>query len=307
MSPSMRIGIDLGGTKIEAVAVDAHNNILARERTATPAGDYHGTITQIRELIAALESKLDQFAKVGVGMPGAISPQTGLVKNANSTWLNGKPFDIDLEAATGKPLRFANDANCFALSEAVDGAAQNANCVFGIILGTGVGGGLVINQTVLGGQHAITGEWGHCSLPWPRDDERPGPPCYCGASGCIETFLSGPGLSASFERDTQNTLSAEEIVARAEAGDPSALACIETYENRLARALAMVINMLDPDVIVVGGGLSNIDRLYENTFRLLQAYVFSDACHTPVVKNRHGDSSGVRGAAWLWPAEEVSP
>lgn len=306
MSSSMRIGIDLGGTKIEAVAVDAQNNILDRKRIATPAGDYHETITRIRELISALESKLNQQAKVGIGMPGAISPQTGLVKNANSTWLNGKPFDKDLEAATGKPLRFANDANCFALSEAVDGAAQNANCVFGIILGTGVGGGLVIGQSVLGGQHAITGEWGHCPLPWPQDDERPGPRCYCGSSGCIETFLSGPGLSASYERNTQSVLSAQDIIASAEAGDANALACIETYENRLARALAMVINLLDPDVIVVGGGLSNIDRLYERTAQQLPAYVFSDVCQTPIVKNTHGDSSGVRGAAWLWPAEEAS-
>lgn len=312
----MRIGIDLGGTKIEIVALEqvgdhvggrtgdrAAGAVLARERIPTPRGDYDATVTAIRDLVAGVETRLGRRGTVGIGIPGAISPATGLVKNANSTWLIGRPFDRDLEVALGRPVRLANDANCFALSEAVDGAAAGASIVFGVILGTGVGGGIVVNERVLTGANAISGEWGHNPLPWPEDGERPGPACYCGRHGCIETFLSGPGLAADHERATGAVLSAKDVVAAAEAGEAAAKATLLRYEERLARALAHLVNILDPDVIVLGGGLSGLSRLYQSVPRLWGRHIFSDHVATRLLPPVHGDSSGVRGAAWLWPPE----
>jgi len=296
----MRIGVDLGGTKIEAIAIDGTHEVL-RRRVSTPRGDYPATVSAVRELVAAIERELGTTCTVGVGIPGVISPATGLVKNANSTWLNGQPLDRDLERALGRPLRVANDANCFALSEATDGAAQAASIVFGVILGTGTGGGVVVNGRVLEGRHRIAGEWGHNPLPWPQDGELPGPSCYCGRTGCIETFLSGPGLSATYSTIAGRRTEAADIAAMADSGDPSANQALAIYETQLARALASIINVVDPDVIVLGGGLSNISRLYNRVPPLLQAFVFSDSADTPIVPARHGDSSGVRGAAWLWP------
>ena len=296
----MRIGIDLGGTKIEAIAIDGSTELL-RRRIQAPRGDYAVTIAAVRDLVAAIETELGATGTVGVGIPGAISPVTGLVKNANSTWLIGHPIDRDLERALQRPVRVMNDANCFALSEATDGAGAGANTVFGVILGTGTGGGVVVNGRVLEGRHRIAGEWGHNPLPWPNESERPGPACYCGQTGCIETFLSGPGLSATYAAQSTRHASAVDIASLAESGDPQAGGALEIYEGRLARALASIINVLDPDVIVLGGGLSNIARLYERVPPLLEPFVFSDSADTPIVPARHGDSSGVRGAAWLWP------
>lgn len=295
----MRIGIDLGGTKIEAIALDGAN-VLARRRVPAPRGDYDATIRALCELVAAIQKETGRQGTIGVGIPGAMSAQTGLVKNANSVWLIGKPFDRDLERALGQPVRVTNDANCFALSEATDGAAKSAHAVFGVILGTGTGGGIVIAGEVLEGRHRIAGEWGHNPLPWPGDDERPGHPCYCGQTGCIETFLSGPGLSRTYAQLTTQRIEASEIAARADAGEAAAGSALEMYERRLARALASIINVLDPDVIVLGGGLSNIERLYRNIPALWGPYVFSDHADTPLVRAVHGDASGVRGAAWLW-------
>lgn len=296
----MRIGIDLGGTKIEAIALDG-NRKLVRRRVLAPRGDYDATIRAVRDLVAGIETELGSTGTVGVGIPGAISHVTGLVKNANSTWLIGHAIDRDLERALERPVRVSNDANCFALSEATDGAGAGANAVFGVILGTGTGGGVVVNGRVLEGRHRIAGEWGHNPLPWPQDDERPGPQCYCGQTGCIETFLSGPGLAATFREITGRDADAAEIARLAESSDASAARALDIYESRLARALASIINVLDPDVIVLGGGVSNIARLYERVPKLVKAFVFSDSADTPIVAARHGDSSGVRGAAWLWP------
>jgi fructokinase len=295
----MRIGIDLGGSKIEAIAIDGANELL-RRRVAAPRGDYAGTVAAVRDLVTAIELELGATGTVGVGIPGAISAVTGLVKNANSTWLIGQPLDRDLERTLGRPVRLMNDANCFALSEAIDGAAQGAGTVFGVILGTGTGGGVVVNRQVLEGRHRIAGEWGHNPLPWPQDDERPGPSCYCGRTGCIETFLSGPGLSSTYAAVAGRHAEATEIASLAESGDPAANDVLSLYETRLARALASIINVLDPDIIVLGGGLSNITRLYDRVPPLLKPFVFSDSADTPIVAARHGDSSGVRGAAWLW-------
>lgn len=296
----MRIGIDLGGTKIEAILLASDGQQLDRVRQATPGGDYQGTIQTIVDLVAQLESSLDQNATVGIGIPGALSPATGLIKSSNSVCLIGHPFDKDLKAALGRPVRLTNDANCFAVSEAQDGAGQGADVVFGAILGTGVGGGIALKGQALTGPNAIAGEWGHNPLPWPQildnQDERPGPECYCGQLGCVETFLSGPGLS----RDHGQGLSAEIIVEQAANGEEAALAALARYEHRLARALATMINVLDPDVIVLGGGLSNIDRLYSNVPKIWDNWIFSDSVTTKLLKNHHGDSSGVRGAAWLW-------
>jgi fructokinase len=303
----VRIGIDLGGTKIEGVALADDGRELLRRRVATPRGDYAATIEAIGGLVEALEAGTALRGTVGVGIPGVPAPATGLVKNANSTWLIGRPLVRDLETRVERPVRVANDANCFTLSEATDGAAAGAEVVFGVIVGTGTGGGIVIGGQVLTGANAIAGEWGHNPLPWPGDDERPGPACYCGRFGCIETFLSGPGLARDYQSQTHTTLTAEEVERRAAAGDPIAEAALARYEARMARALAAIINVIDPDVIVLGGGMSNLARLYESVPRLWGAYVFAcgasgDQIRTQFVRARHGDASGVRGAARLWPS-----
>jgi fructokinase len=304
MSP-VRIGVDLGGTKIEALAVDRDGSVLGRRRVPTPRDDYPATLASIAGLVRGLEAEIGRGeARVGVGMPGTLSPATGLVKNANSVWLNGQSFAEDLERALPRPLRFANDANCFALSEAVDGAARGARVVFGAILGTGVGGGVVVDGRVLTGPNAIAGEWGHNPLPWPAAEERPGPPCYCGRTGCIETYLSGPGLSRDHARQSGERADAMSIAAAAGSGDPAAQASLGRYEERLARALASVINVLDPDVVVLGGGLSHVERLYTHVPRLWRTHVFSDQVQTVLARPHHGDASGVRGAAWLWAPGE---
>ena len=307
-TPTLRIGVDLGGTKIEAVILDRTGVELARRRVATP-GSYDQTLGLLRSLVSSLESDAAaktaaaERASVGIGIPGAISPTTGLVKNSNSTWLNGRPFDRDLGRLLGRTVRVANDANCFALSEATDGAGADADVVFGIIVGTGVGGGIVIRKRVLEGPQRIGGEWGHNPLPWPGDAERPGPVCPCGKRGCLETFVSGPGFARDHEANTGEALSTREIVARAAEGETGASASYDRYVDRLARGLATVVNVLDPDVVVLGGGMSNVPDLPEDLRHALSPYVFTDTCSTPVVHNSHGDSSGVRGAAWLWPAE----
>lgn len=305
-TPPYRLGVDLGGTKIEILALAPDGSEAYRQRIATPQGDYAGTLRAVGTLVEAAEANLGGRGSVGVGMPGALSPATGLVKNANSTCLIGQPLDRDLAARLGRPVRLENDANCFALSEAADGAAAGAPVVFGVILGTGVGGGVVVEGRVLRGRQAVAGEWGHNPLPWPDETERPGPPCYCGKRGCIETFLSGPGLARDHAAATGERLDAAEVAARAEQGDPAADATLRRYESRLARSLATMINLLDPDAIVLGGGLSKLRRLYDSLPRLLPGFVFSDRCDTPVLPPRHGDSSGVRGAAWLWRPEELS-
>jgi fructokinase len=299
-SARMRIGLDLGGTKIEGVALDGDGAELARRRVATPRHDYDETLRAMAGLVRHLEAETGRRGTVGVGMPGALSPATGLVKNANSTWLIGQPLDRDLSALLERPVRFANDANCFALSEAVDGAGAGARVVFGVIVGTGTGGGVVVERRVLTGPNAIAGEWGHNPLPWPREGEWPGPPCYCGKTGCVETFLSGPGLARDFREAGGGDVGAPEIVARAERGDPEADAALARYEERMARALASVLNVLDPDLVVLGGGMSQVARLYETVPRLWQPWAFSDRVDTTLRPPAHGDSSGVRGAAWLW-------
>lgn len=304
----MRLGIDLGGTKISALALDASGAVRARRRIEAPRGDYAATLSAICGLVQAIEGALlspdAPRARVGVGIPGTISPATGLVKNANSTWLIGQPLDRDLAAALDRPVRLANDADCFALSEACDGAAAGANPVFGVILGTGVGGGIVIDGRLVAGPNAIAGEWGHNPLPQPTDAERPGPACYCGRHGCIETFLSGPGLAHDYaENGGDEQADAAAVADRAERGEPAARAALERYLDRLARALGSVINLLDPERIVLGGGVGNLRALYDALPERLPAYVFSDRVDTRVVPPLHGDDSGVRGAAWLWPAE----
>jgi len=295
----IKIGIDLGGTKIEGIALDADGNELIRHRVATPSGDYAATLKAIIELTGFIESKTGQTGSIGIGTPGALSPATQLLRNSNSVCMNGQPVKRDLEKRMGREIRMANDANCFALSEATDGAARGAGVVFGVIIGTGTGAGIVIDGKVLTGPNAIAGEWGHNPLPWPMDNERPGPDCYCGKQGCIETFLSGPGLSADFLAATGVQKTAHEIVQLAQ-GNTEAEACLQRYENRMARGLAHIINILDPDVIVLGGGMSNIKRLYKNVPQLWDEYVFSDVINTRLVAPVYGDSSGVRGAAWLW-------
>ena len=298
----LRIGIDLGGTKIEGVVLDAQGEVRWRRRVATPKDDYAATIAAVCALVQALERDCGARCSVGVGIPGTLSAATGRIKNANATWLNARALDADLARAVGRPVRLANDANCLAVSEASDGAGAGAAVVFGVILGTGVGGGIVVHGRPLAGANGIGGEWGHNPLPWPEPDEQPGPPCYCGKHGCIETFLSGPGFARDFQAATGQSLPPPGIVAQALAGAGAAAAALSRYEHRLARALASVINVLDPDVIVLAGGMSNIDRLYERVPQLWRAFVFSDAVVTRLARNRHGDSSGVRGAAWLWPA-----
>ncbi|HZF66928.1 MAG TPA: ROK family protein [Gemmatirosa sp.] len=300
---TLRLGIDLGGTKTEAIALAADGRELARERVATPRA-YAPTLETIAALVARLEARAGGRGTVGVGIPGAISPATGVVKNANSTWLIGEPLARDLEARLARPVRVMNDANCFALSEATDGAAAGAATVFGVILGTGVGGGIVVDGRCLAGANLVAGEWGHNPLPWPDGDERPGPSCYCGRSGCIETFLSGPGMARDHRAVTGRALDGPAIAAAARAGDADARATLARYHDRLARGLAAVVNVLDPDVVVLGGGMSNLPGLADAVAERLPRWVFSDTVVTRVVGNRHGDSSGVRGAAWLWPAAD---
>ena len=298
-----RLGIDLGGTKIEILALDAQGAERFRERVPTPQGDYPATLRAIATLVENAERALGASATVGIGTPGSISRATGLLRGSNSVCMNGQPIRRDLEQVLGRPVRITNDANCFALSEASDGAGQGANVVFGVILGTGVGGGVVVGGRVLDGPNAIAGEWGHNPLPWPRDDERPGDYCFCGHHGCIETFLSGPSLARDHFRATGESLTTHEIVARAAQGNEPSVASLARYEERLARALSHVINILDPDAVVLGGGLSNIDSLYFDVPKLWGAWVFSDRVDTRLLKHVHGDASGVRGAAWLWPRE----
>ena len=308
----MRIGIDLGGTKIEGIVLAESGAEIARRRIPAPRGDYRATLDAILGLVEELagSSSCDKNTPVGVGIPGAVSPSTGLIKNANSTWLIGRDLGGDLAGILNRPVRLANDANCFAVSEAVDGAGKGHSIVFGIILGTGVGGGIAIDGRAVSGPNAIAGEWGHNPLPWPQAggglSESPGPTCYCGKLGCIETFLSGPALSADVKAATGKTLSAQEIAAAASDGDDDASMAVERYTNRLARALAATINVLDPDIIVFGGGVSALSTIYADLPALLKTFVFGGDCDTPCVKNMHGDSSGVRGAAWLWPPNAIS-
>jgi len=295
----IRLGIDLGGTKTEIIALGVDGRELVRRRVETPKEDYGGILETVARLVRDAEAELGDRGSVGVGTPGSISRATGLLRGSNSVCLNGKPIKADLEALLGREVRITNDANCFALSEATDGAAAGAEIVFGVILGTGVGGGIVVRGRVLTGPNAIAGEWGHNPLPWPKDDERPGYPCFAGHSGCIETFLSGPGIERDHLRANGETLTSHDIGARAAIGDAACEATLRRYEERLARALAHVINILDPDVIVLGGGMSNVQRLYVNVPTLWGPRVFSDRVDTRLVKHRYGDSSGVRGAAWL--------
>jgi fructokinase len=305
MTERIRIGIDLGGTKIEGLVLDGLGAEMARLRIATPQHDYTATVQAIVEVVRELERRVGghEQASVGVGIPGTVVRATGLVKNANSTWLNGQPLERDLSAALARPVRCANDANCLAVSEATDGAAAGAGMVFAVILGTGCGGGISVHGEVRVGPNGVSGEWGHNPLPWASPDEYPGPLCFCGQRGCLETWISGTGLAHDHRRVTGKQLSGPEIVAAAEAGNADAEASIVRLEDRIARALASVVNLLDPDVIVFGGGLSKLDRLYTNLPPLIARHLFGGgALATPVLKAMHGDASGVRGAAWLWPA-----
>jgi fructokinase len=295
----IRIGVDLGGTKIEIIALAQDGRELLRRRVATPKENYGAILDALASLVRDVERELGDTSTVGIGTPGSISRATGLLRGSNSVCLNRKPIKADLEALLGCEVPITNDANCFALSEATDGAGADAEVVFGVILGTGVGGGIVVRGHVLTGPNAIAGEWGHNPLPWPKDDERPGYPCFAGHSGCIETFLSGPGIERDHLRASGEALTSHDIGARAAIGDAACEATMRRYEERLARALAHVINILDPDVIVLGGGMSNVQRLYANVPGLWQPWVFSDRVDTRLVKHRYGDSSGVRGAAWL--------
>ena len=297
----MRVGIDLGGTKIEAMAVNEEGVELVRHRIDTPRDEYAATVTAICSLVEEIERKFDIPAKVGIGIPGTVSPATGLIKNANSVWLIGQPLQEDLSRQLKRSVRLANDADCFTISEATDGAARGARSVFGVILGTGVGGGFCWDGRLLSGPNAIVGEWGHNPLPWAEDDERPGPDCYCGQKGCIETFLSGPGLKRDFFQTAGRDCEPTEMDRLRSQGDHMAEEVLNRYEHRLARGLAHVVNILDPEVIVLGGGLSNLDRLYEAVPKLWDQWIFSDRIDTRLVRAKHGDSSGVRGAAWLWP------
>ena len=295
----MRIGVDIGGTKIEAVALDPSGGSLDRVRVVTPR-DYDQTLTALRDLVLGMEQRLQQTGTVGVGMPGTISPQTGLVKNANALWLNGRPLQTDLSRELDREVRCTNDANCLAASEAVDGAAAGAAVVFAAILGTGCGGGVAIGGRVHAGAGGLAGEWGHNALPWPNDDEYPGPDCYCEKRGCLECWVSGRGFAADYQRATGRRLSGAQVATLAADGEPDAVAALGRYESRLARGLATVVNTLDPDVLVLGGGMSNVERLYQTLPGLIPQYVFGRECTTPVRPALHGDSSGVRGAACLW-------
>ncbi|MBJ3814769.1 fructokinase [Shimwellia pseudoproteus] len=300
----MRIGIDLGGTKTEVIALADSGEPLFRHRLPTPRNDYAQTIETIAQLVAQAESATGQRGSVGVGIPGSLSPLSGKVKNANSTWLNGQPFDKDLARRLAREVRIANDANCLAVSEATDGAAAGAATVFAVIIGTGCGAGIALNGQTLIGANGNAGEWGHNPLPWMDDQElryRQEVPCYCGKQGCIETFISGTGFATDYQRVTGTARKGAEIIQRVAQGDPGAEQALARYEMRLAKSLAHVVNMLDPDVIVLGGGMSNVDRLYQTVPPLIASWVFGGECRTPIRKAQHGDSSGVRGAAWLWP------
>ena len=299
----LRIGVDLGGTKIEFVALESDGTELRRFRVPTPRGDYEATVGAVRDGVLQIESELQRGATVGVGIPGTISGITHNVKNANSTWMNGKPFDKDLSAALGREVRCANDANCLAVSEATDGSGAGHHIVFAVILGTGCGGGIAVDGRVQNGRNGVAGEWGHTTLPWMKPGEYPGPDCYCGYKGCVEMWISGTGLEADYERATKTKILGKEIVARSEAGEAAALACLERYEDRMTRSLAQMVNILDPDIIVLGGGVSQVPRLYRNVPNRLKEYVFGREADTPIVIAKHGDASGVRGAAWLWPLE----
>jgi fructokinase len=301
---SMRIGVDLGGTKIEFVALECDGRELHRHRVPTPRDDYDETLRAIKNGVEKIELGLGRTGTVGIGIPGIISGITHRVKNANSTWMNGRPFDRDLKEALHREVRLANDANCLAVSEATDGAGAGKRLVFAVILGTGCGGGLAIDGRVHNGRNGVAGEWGHTTLPWMRPEEYPGPDCYCGHRGCIETWISGTGLEADYARATKMKLRGKEIIARSEEGEAEALASVARYEDRLTRSLAQMINILDPDIIVLGGGVSQVPRLYRNVPRRLKEYVFGNEADTPVVVAKHGDASGVRGAAWLWPLKE---
>jgi fructokinase len=296
-----QIGIDLGGTKIEALALTPDGGVPVRRRVATPTG-YSATLGAISTLISEIEQQLGGRGSVGVGIPGVISATTGLVKNANSIALNGQRFDVDLAAELARPVIVANDANCFALSEATDGAGAGQSVVFGVIVGTGCGSGIVVDGRVLPGHNRIAGEWGHTPLPWPRREELPGIQCWCGKRNCLECWIAGPSLAR--DCDGPDATDASRLPIRAAAGDIAAAAALARHADRMARGLAVIINILDPDIIVLGGGLSNMEHLYIELPKLLRSYVFSDFVNTPIVRNRHGDSSGVRGAAWLWPTPE---
>jgi fructokinase len=307
LGDGMRIGVDLGGTKIEAIGLNSEGKELRRIRVATPKGDYDGTVAAIADLVRQIEEATHRVGSVGVGIPGTMVAATGLVKNANSTWLNGRPLQSDLCEALKREVRLANDANCFAVSEATDGAAKGAGVVFGVIVGTGCGGGVVMNGRVHAGPNGLAGEWGHTPLPWASGDELPGPLCYCGKHGCLETWISGTGLAGDFTRVTGRELRGEEIVAAAEQGDAQAMAALDRLEDRMARGLAVIVNILDPDIIVVGGGLSKLDRLYTGVKARLGDLCFGGNADTPLVRAMYGDSSGVRGAAWLWNPERPQP
>ena len=303
----LRIGVDFGGTKIEAAAIFPSGEVAARHRTANP-GDYAAAVEAVVALVSEVEAETGaRFAAIGVGAPGSISPKTGLMRNANSAWLNGMPFREDLQAALGRPVRVTNDANCLALSEAMDGAAAGETVVFAAILGTGCGGGVAVRGEALHGANGIAGEWGHTPLPWPRPEEYPGPRCWCGRDACMETFVSGKGFEADYARATGRSLSAEAVMASARAGEPDATAAFDRYVDRLGRGLAVICDVIDPDAIVLGGGMSNIPELYARLPDTVARHAFSDAFATRILQAKHGDSSGVRGAAWLWPLEGGAP
>ena len=306
MSSAVRIGIDLGGTKIAGIAMDDTDQVISKSRVSTPRDDYSATIEAIAGVVRDLETETGSEGTVGIGMPGSISPATGVVQNANSVWLNGRPFDADLTARLERPVRLANDANCFALSEAADGSGKGASCVFGVILGTGCGGGIVIDGKAVTGPRAIGGEWGHTPLPWPTAEEHPGPECWCGRNGCLETWISGPGLAADHARHTGQEVTAEDIAAQAAGGDETAQASLQRHADRLARGLAVVVDIVDPDIIVLGGGLSNLTHLYRDVAPQVASHVFADETDVSIVPPAHGAASGVRGAARLWDGSEVA-
>jgi len=297
----IRIGVDFGGTKIEAAALDGEGQIVERLREANP-GSYDAALAVLRSLIDRVEAKVGAATSVGVGLPGSVSPKTGVARNANTTWLNGRPFREDLAKALGRPVRVANDANCLALSEAVDGAGAGANVVFAVILGTGCGGGVTAGGRLIEGLNGVGGEWGHMPLPWPTGDELPAPTCWCGQTGCLELYCSGTGFQNDYRRVTGKTALGADIIERMRAGDPESAATFARYADRLGRALAVVVNIIDPDVIVLGGGMSNVVELYDALRPVIAGRIFSDVFETPIRQAMHGDSSGVRGAAWLWPA-----